>query len=110
MGPTSLMSGRTGQLPLVAEAMALGLRLGLPEDLAKAELSKGPLSGAVARAYATDAHYPVTLAAKDVALATAAAELPVLEAVHATLTAYPELADEDLSRVRIAAVSGQSRE
>lgn len=105
-----LINTMIGGVALVAEALALALRLGLPEDLAMAELAKGPLSGAVARAYATDAHYPVALAAKDVALATAAAELPVLEAVHTTLTAYPELADEDLSRLRIAAVSGQSRE
>ncbi|MFJ6482127.1 MULTISPECIES: hypothetical protein [unclassified Streptomyces] len=42
----------------------------------------------------------MALAAKDVALATGHAPLPILEAVRATLTARPELADRDLCALR----------
>ncbi|PYC84691.1 hypothetical protein C7C46_07190 [Streptomyces tateyamensis] len=49
------------------------------------------------RAFAEGVLFPVRLAAKDVALATASARLPVGEAVHAALTARPDLADLDLA-------------
>ncbi|MFD9357845.1 hypothetical protein [Streptomyces sp. NPDC060031] len=42
----------------------------------------------------------MALAAKDVALATAHARLPILEAVRATLESRPDLAGQDLSRIR----------
>ncbi|MCZ0979520.1 hypothetical protein O1L60_11725 [Streptomyces diastatochromogenes] len=64
-----------------------------------AHLGAGPLAGAVGRATATGSYFPVALAAKDVALATATAELPVLEAVHASLTRDPALLGEDLAAV-----------
>ncbi|MFG2482749.1 hypothetical protein ACGFSI_08270 [Streptomyces virginiae] len=54
----------------------------------------------MARAYADASHLPVSLAAKDVSLATAHAALPVLESVHAALTSRPDLADRDLSALR----------
>lgn len=95
-----LINAVIGGVGLVAEALALGDSLGLPAGLVRAELAKGPLAGAVARTFADASHFPVALAAKDVALATARAPLPVLEAVHAVLTARPELADQDLSRIR----------
>ncbi|MGW1118305.1 hypothetical protein ACWD5B_14525, partial [Streptomyces tanashiensis] len=59
----------------------------------------GPLAGAVGRATATGSYFPVALAAKDVALATSSAKLPVLEAVHGLLTADPALLAEDLAVV-----------
>ncbi|MEY2227155.1 hypothetical protein [Streptomyces sp. BF23-19] len=58
------------------------------------------MAGAVARAYAEASHFPVSLAAKDVSLATAHAALPVLESVHAALTSRPDLADRHLSALR----------
>ncbi|MFK0046207.1 hypothetical protein ACIQU4_19310 [Streptomyces sp. NPDC090741] len=80
----------------MAEALRLGHALGLPEELVRTELARGPLAGAVARTYAEASHFPVALAAKDVAPATTChAPLPILEAVHATLTARPELADRE---------------
>ncbi|MEU3778527.1 NAD(P)-dependent oxidoreductase [Streptomyces sp. NPDC032472] len=95
-----LINAVIGGVAVAAEALQLGRSLGLPEALVRGELAKGPLAGAVARAYAEGAHFPVALAAKDVALATARAPLPVLDAVHAALTARPELADRDLSSIR----------
>ncbi|MFI6418158.1 hypothetical protein ACIBG6_12255 [Streptomyces sp. NPDC050842] len=84
---------------LIGEALALAGSLGLPRELALRTLAAGPLAGAVGRATATGVHFPVALAAKDVALATAAAKLPVLEAVHTALTADPALRDRDLAAV-----------
>ncbi|GAA0925556.1 hypothetical protein GCM10009554_05150 [Kribbella koreensis] len=84
---------------VVAEAMALADSLGLPEAQVKAALSTSPLAGLAGRAFTTDAYFPVRLAAKDVALATAAADLPIAHAVHTRLTDYPEVADEDLGQI-----------
>ncbi|WP_031145909.1 NAD(P)-dependent oxidoreductase [Streptomyces erythrochromogenes] len=95
-----LINTAVGGVALVAEALRLGGALGLPEDLVRAQLARGPLAGAVARAYADASHFPVALAAKDVALATAHAPLPILESVHAALTSRPELAGRDLSALR----------
>ncbi|MCX5195616.1 NAD(P)-dependent oxidoreductase [Streptomyces sp. NBC_00249] len=95
-----LINAVVGGVALVAEALTLGRALGLPAALVREQLSAGPLAGAVARTFADASHFPVALAAKDVALATAHAALPVLDAVHATLAARPELADRDLSRLR----------
>lgn len=74
--------------------------MGLPEELLRSEPARGPLAGAVNRAYAESSHFPVALAAKDVDLARGQAELPVLAAVHAVLTGRPELAAHDLSALR----------
>ncbi|MEU8619724.1 NAD(P)-dependent oxidoreductase [Streptomyces sp. NPDC048623] len=90
-----------GGVALIGEALALSDALGLPRELALRTLGAGPLAGAVGRATATGVHFPVSLAAKDVSLATAAtaAKLPILEAVHQTLTRDPSLAGEDLAAV-----------
>ncbi|PWK73554.1 3-hydroxyisobutyrate dehydrogenase [Streptomyces sp. CG 926] len=95
-----LINAAVGGVGLVAEALTLGRALDLPADLVRAQLAAGPLAGAVARTFADGSHFPVALAAKDVALATAHAPLPILGAVHATLAARPELADRDLSTLR----------
>ncbi|MFI5712307.1 NAD(P)-dependent oxidoreductase [Kribbella sp. NPDC051620] len=84
---------------VVAEAMALADALGIPEAHVKAALSSSALAGLAGRAFATDAYFPVRLAAKDVALATASTDLPIAHAVHTRLTAYPEIADEDLGQI-----------
>ncbi|MGW4163895.1 NAD(P)-dependent oxidoreductase [Streptomyces sp. NPDC004788] len=94
-----LINAAIGGVALVGEALTLADSLGLPRELALRTLGAGPLAGAVARATATGSHFPVALAAKDVALATTTAKLPVLEAVHAALTADPSLAGEDLAAV-----------
>ncbi|MFJ3877763.1 NAD(P)-dependent oxidoreductase [Streptomyces sp. NPDC090077] len=97
-----LINAAIGGVALVSEALRLGQALGLPAGLVRGELARGPLSGAVARTFAAGSHFPVALAAKDVSLAldTAGTRLPVLSAVHAELAARPELAGEDLSRIR----------
>ncbi|MEV0414975.1 NAD(P)-binding domain-containing protein [Streptomyces sp. NPDC050448] len=102
-----LINAVVGGVGLVAEALALGGALGLPAGLVREQLAKGPLAGAVARAFAEGSHFPVALAAKDVALATAHAPLPILEAVRATLEARPELAGQDLSRIRHQVLSSR---
>ncbi|MFJ6049283.1 NAD(P)-dependent oxidoreductase [Streptomyces sp. NPDC092307] len=95
-----LINAAVGGVGLVTEALTLGRALGLPADLVRAQLAAGPLAGAVARTFAEGSHFPVALAAKDVALATAHAPLPILGAVHAALAGRPELADRDLSALR----------
>ncbi|MGW4850080.1 NAD(P)-dependent oxidoreductase [Streptomyces sp. NPDC004288] len=96
-----LINAAIGGVALVAEALALADALGLPREPTLRALGAGPLAGAVGRATATGSHFPVALAAKDVALATAAARLPVLEAVHGLLTADPSLQAEDLAAVAL---------
>lgn len=95
-----LINAAVGGVALVAEALRLGGAVGLPEELVRGQLARGPLAGAVARAYADFSDFPVALAAKDVALATAQAPLPILESVHAVLTSRPELAARDLCALR----------
>ncbi|MEU2658245.1 NAD(P)-dependent oxidoreductase [Streptomyces sp. NPDC007325] len=94
-----LINAVIGGVALVAESLALAEALGLPRDLALRTLARGPLAGAVGRATATGSHFPVALAAKDVALATEVTELPLLEAVHRTLLEDPTLLTEDLAAV-----------
>ncbi|WP_344445323.1 NAD(P)-dependent oxidoreductase, partial [Kitasatospora nipponensis] len=94
-----LINAVIGGVALVAEAMALADSLGLPEQLVTTALANSPLAGAADRAFAQGAHFPIRLAAKDVALATAAADLPLARAVHRLLTAHPQAADDDLSHL-----------
>ena len=84
---------------VVAEAMTLADALGLPEDLVKGAMAVSPLAGLAGRAFATGAHYPLRLAAKDVGLAAAAAPLPVSNTVHERLTEAGVPGDEDLGRI-----------
>ncbi|GHE88156.1 hypothetical protein GCM10018785_64570 [Streptomyces longispororuber] len=89
-----------GGVALVAEAMALADALGLDADTARAALARGPLAGAVARAFAQDVHFATALAVKDVSLATRTARLPAMEAVLAhyeTAASDPATAPEDIS-------------
>jgi len=60
---------------VVGEAMALADALGLSEELVTGALANGPLAGIAGRAFAQGANYPLRLAAKDVTLATASADL-----------------------------------
>jgi 3-hydroxyisobutyrate dehydrogenase len=91
---TSVIVGVTA----VAEAMKLADTYGLPEDLVKRALTNSPLAGAAARAFADGVHFPIRLAAKDVALAVESAELPLARAVHEQLSSLPD-AELDLGRV-----------
>lgn len=95
-----LINAVIGGVAVVADTLRLARELGVPEEAAREGLLAGPAGGVAARAFATEALYPVRLAAKDVALATEKAELPVLAAVHRALVADPELAERDLSAVR----------
>ena len=84
---------------VVGEAMALGDALGLPEELVTGALANGPLAGIASRAFARGANYPLRLAAKDVTLATASADLPLLRIVHDWLIAFPNAGSEDLGQI-----------
>ncbi|GHC41223.1 hypothetical protein GCM10010349_01210 [Streptomyces flavofungini] len=89
-----------GGVALVAESMALADALGLDAELARDVLARGPLAGAVARAFATDVHFGSDLAAKDVALATSTTWLPAMEAVrghYEAAAADPAVAHEDIA-------------
>ncbi len=81
------------------EALAVAERLGVPEELARGALAAGPLAGIMGRITATEADFPIRLAAKDLALADGG---PVFAAVRATLLADPALAEKDLSEITTA--------
>lgn len=83
----------------IGEAMALADALGLSEELVKRAMTASPLAGIAGRAFAQGSHFPLRLAAKDVALATTAADLPLSQAVYERVTAYPEAAEEDLGQI-----------
>ncbi|MFJ6385089.1 NAD(P)-dependent oxidoreductase [Kitasatospora sp. NPDC092039] len=78
------------------EAVAVAEELGVPQEQVREVLSVGPLAGVAARAYSTEADFPVRLAAKDLALAGGG---PVLAAAREVLLADPSIAEEDLSAV-----------
>ncbi|MFJ9682093.1 NAD(P)-dependent oxidoreductase [Streptomyces sp. NPDC101194] len=94
-----LINAVIGGVALIGETLTLAAALGLPQDLALHALGRGPLGQAAARATATGSHFTLALAAKDVALATAATKLPILEAVHQTLIDDPVLETADLAAV-----------
>ncbi|MEV6008536.1 NAD(P)-dependent oxidoreductase [Streptomyces sp. NPDC051976] len=94
-----LINAIIGGVVVTGEALALGARLGLDEKLVRDGLAASPLGALLQRALATTAHYPVTHAAKDVRLATAAADLPVSVSVLDVLDSHPDLAAEDLARI-----------
>jgi len=82
----------------VAEALQLADAYGLPEDLVRGALNNSPVGGVAARAFAEGVHYPIRLAAKDVALAMASTELPLADTVHAQLTRLAD-SEQDLGKV-----------
>ncbi|TWD74842.1 3-hydroxyisobutyrate dehydrogenase [Kribbella amoyensis] len=84
---------------VVGEALQLADAFGLPEDQVRKALASSPLAGLTARAFAEGAYYQTELAAKDVALATEAADLPIAEAVHERLKSYPQAQQEDIGRI-----------
>lgn len=102
-----LINAIIGGTVLAAEALVLGERLGLDGETVRDGLAASPLAALLQRALATTAHFPVTHAAKDVRLATAAADLPVGRAVLDRLTAFPDLAGEDLARLTDRLLAGQ---
>ncbi|WP_189935456.1 NAD(P)-dependent oxidoreductase [Streptomyces sulfonofaciens] len=91
-----------GGVALVAEALALGDALGLPEETVRRTLESGALGGAVPRAFAEGLHFDMALARKDTELATDAVALPVMAAIrehYAAAAQRPETAHEDIARI-----------
>jgi 3-hydroxyisobutyrate dehydrogenase len=84
---------------VIGEAMALADAIGLPEEQVRAAMAASPLAGIAGRAFAEGAYYPIRLAAKDVALAADATELPIARAVYEQLIAYPDAANEDVGQI-----------
>jgi len=104
-----LISAVVTGVAMIGEAMTLADSLGLPEDLVRSSLATSPMAGIAARAFSQDTLYQFHLAAKDVALATASADLPLYRTVHDLLTAFPSAADEDLSHlVKLLRTNGSS--
>ncbi|MFC0848513.1 NAD(P)-dependent oxidoreductase [Streptomyces noboritoensis] len=95
-----LISAVIGGVALVAESLRLAAALGLPDSLVRTSLAASPMGGLVGRAFATEAYFPVELAAKDVALAVGVGGLPVLEAVRGVLASRTDLTGSDLSSLR----------
>ncbi|WHT21981.1 NAD(P)-dependent oxidoreductase [Crossiella sp. CA-258035] len=82
----------------IAEALTLAEAFGLPAELVREALAGSALGGLAARAFATGAHYPIRLAAKDSRLAAEAAELPLAALVAQRLAECPA-AEEDLGQI-----------
>jgi 3-hydroxyisobutyrate dehydrogenase-like beta-hydroxyacid dehydrogenase len=86
-------------ITVVGEAMALADALDLPTDLVTTALAHSPLAALFGRATAEGSLFQVHLAAKDVALGTAAANLPIARAVHARLLDFPDAVSEDVGQI-----------
>jgi 3-hydroxyisobutyrate dehydrogenase len=84
---------------VIGEAMALADAIGLSAEQVRVAMAASPVAGIAARAFAEGAYYPIRLAAKDVALAADATELPIARAVYERLTAYPDAANEDVGQI-----------
>ncbi|NUU21734.1 MAG: NAD(P)-dependent oxidoreductase [Streptomycetaceae bacterium] len=94
-----MINAVVGSVALIGEALALADALDLPKGTAERALAAGPLAFAYGRATDTTSDFAVRLAAKDVRLATEATQLPIATAVFETLTAHPDIADQDLARL-----------
>ena len=96
-----LISAAIAGVTLTGELLALAEALGVPRDTALDALAAGPLTASVNRIKSTGSDFIVTLAAKDLTLATDAADLPQLAAARDWLrTAAAEgAADTDLRNV-----------
>lgn len=96
-----LINGIVNGVAVIAEAMALADRLGLPEELVKTAMAASPLAGIAGRAFAEGAFYAIPLAAKDVGLAveTGARGMDVARAVYGYLTGTEGVDDRDLGEL-----------
>ena len=96
-----LIGAAMAGVTLVGEALALAEALGVPRDAALEGLAAGPLAGSLNRVQSTNSDFTIALAAKDLTLATDAADLPQLAAAREWLrTAAAEgAADQDVGRV-----------
>ena len=96
-----LISAAIAGVTLTGELLALAEALGVPRDTALDALAAGPLTASVNRIKSTSSDFIITLAAKDLTLATDAADLPQLAAARDWLrTAAAEGgADTDLRNV-----------
>jgi 3-hydroxyisobutyrate dehydrogenase len=88
-----LISGIVAGVAVVGETLALAEKLGLPDP--RAVLEASPLSGLVARAFATGVDFSAEMAAKDLRLAGEVLDLPVIAAARRALESVPD-SDADL--------------
>ena len=96
-----LISAAVAGVTLVGELLALAEALGVPRDTALEALAAGPFTASVNRIKSTSSDFIITLAAKDLTLATDAADLPQLAAARDWLRAAAAegAADTDLRNV-----------
>jgi 3-hydroxyisobutyrate dehydrogenase-like beta-hydroxyacid dehydrogenase len=96
-----LIGAAMAGVTLVGEALALAEALGVPRDAALEGLAAGPLAGSLNRVQSTNSDFTIALAAKDLTLATDAADLPQLAAAREWLrtAAAESAADQDVGRV-----------
>jgi 3-hydroxyisobutyrate dehydrogenase-like beta-hydroxyacid dehydrogenase len=96
-----LIGAAMAGVTLVGEALALAEALGVPRDAALEGLAAGPLAGSLNRVQSTNSDFTIALAAKDLTLATDAADLPQLAAAREWLRTAAEegAADQDVGRV-----------
>jgi 3-hydroxyisobutyrate dehydrogenase len=83
----------------LAETTSLAQALGLPADIARQAIEISPLSGALARAEAQGADFPIAHARKDLDLAAAALPDPLLTNAAELLLRGATRQDEDLGAV-----------
>lgn len=96
-----LISAAMAGVTLVGEVLALAEALGVPREAALEGLAAGPLAGSLNRVQSTNSDFTIALAAKDLTLATDAADLPQLAAAREWLRAAAAegAADQDAGRV-----------
>ena len=83
---TALVTG----LAALADTVAVARALGVDTETALAVVAQGALGGAVTRATAAGADFPVALADKDLDLVRGLAAAPMVEAAAAVLRAAPD--------------------
>ena len=94
---------------LVGELLALAEALGVPRDTALDALAAGPLTASVNRIKSTSSDFIITLAAKDLTLATDAADLPQLAAARDWLRTAAAEGAADVDRPRRGRVTSARR-
>jgi 3-hydroxyisobutyrate dehydrogenase len=97
---TALVTG----LAALADTMAVARAVGVDPEAALSLAARGALAGAVTRATATGADFPIALAAKDLDLVLDLTSPPVVRAAAAVLRAAPDQ-DADLGTIVRAAQS-----
>lgn len=78
----AVMGGVVAGMALLSETYTLARAMGLPDDVVEDALGASPTAAPLSRTRSTTAHFPVRMAAEDLALALDRAPLPMIQAAR----------------------------